>query len=71
MKIEVGNQYCFDTQGHDSYWKQYDGRTCTIIRPLTVEEADIDDVGPMWRIRLDGIEEKETDAFEDELFELE
>lgn len=40
----------------------------TVIRPLTEQEADIDDVGPMFKIRLeDGIEQ---DAFEDELIPI-
>lgn len=37
----------------------------TVIRLLTEQEADIDDVGPMFKIRLE--DGSEQDAFEDEL----
>lgn len=56
----------FDTCGHDSELKWRDWSPCTVIRALTEAEADIADVGPMYRVRfLDG---EETDAFADELF---
>ena len=42
--------------------------TATVIRPLTEQEADIEEVGPMFKIRLeDGAEQ---DAFEDELIPI-
>ena len=42
-----------------------DGKVVEILRPLTKEEADIEDVGMMYKIRFsDGFE---VDAFEDEL----
>ena len=66
--IEVGKKYRFDTKGTDSHWKAWDGKECTVIRPLTREEADIDDVGPMWRVRFDDKKHTETDAFDDELY---
>ncbi len=61
------NAVCtFDTRGTDSAWKERDGSVCTVIRPLTAEEADISDVGPMYKVQFaDGLI---TDAFEDELF---
>lgn len=55
----------FNTNGTDSEWKKRDGERCRVLRPLTDKEADIADVGPMYKIRFtDGTE---TDAFEDEL----
>lgn len=66
--IEVGKRYRFDTKKVDSKWMAFDGQNCTIIRPLTREEADIDDIGPMWRVRFDDEEHTETDAFDNELY---
>ena len=65
--VEIGKQYRFSTDGADSTWKAWDGSTCTVLRPLTEKEADIADVGPMWRIRFDDGHHTETDAFDDEL----
>lgn len=57
----------FDTHGTDSDFKKYDGMECEVLRPLTAEEADIEEVGQMYRVRLsNGVE---VDAFEDELSE--
>lgn len=58
----------FDTHGGDSTWNERSGEVVEILRELTEEEADIGDVGMMYRIRFsDGTE---TDAFEDELSEV-
>ena len=55
----------FNTNGKDSEWSKYDGYYCEVIRPLTQDEADIEEVGPMYKVRFtDGVE---IDAFEDEL----
>lgn len=55
----------FDTHNGDSQWNYRTGEICEIIRPLTEKEADIFDVGNMFRIQFsDGVV---TDAFEDEL----
>lgn len=55
----------FNARGLDSAWSTRNGQTCTVIRPLTADEADLSDVGPMYRIRFeDGVN---TIAFEDEL----
>jgi len=60
-----GMTYTFNTHGADSTWTIRDGECCVVVRPLTKDEADLFDVGPMYRIRFsDGVE---TDAFEDEL----
>ena len=49
----------------DSELKKYNGTEVEIIRPLTEDEADIADVGNMYKVRFyDGYE---RDAFEDEL----
>lgn len=43
----------------------HDGQKVSVLRPLTAEEADLFDVGPMYKVRFeDGYE---TDAFGDEL----
>jgi len=68
--IEAGKIYRFDTKGTDSYWKRWDGRLCEVIRPLTDKEADIGDVGPMWKISFFDKCRTECDAFEDELHGL-
>lgn len=55
----------FNSQGNDSKLAKYDGCMCEIVRELTRDEADIDDVGKMFHIKfMDGYE---TDAFDDEL----
>ena len=63
MSIENGKKYIFNTT--DTELMKYNGTEVEIIRPLTEDEADIFDVGNMYRVRFeDGYE---TDAFEDEL----
>ena len=55
----------FDTHGQDRELNCRSGQEVEIIRPLTSEEFDIDEVGMMYKIRFsDGLI---TDAFEDEL----
>ena len=63
--IVVGNKYRFDTKGSDSSLKALDGETCTVLRSLPSDEADI---RLKWRIRFDGKKRIETDAFDDELY---
>lgn len=63
MKIENGKKYLFTTT--DTELMKYNGTEVEIIRPLTKEEADIDDVGNMYKGKFeDGYE---RDIFEDEL----
>lgn len=55
----------FDSHGTDSTLRKYDNSPCVVKRALTAEEADISDVGKMYRIQFsDG---RVADAFEDEL----
>lgn len=55
----------FNTHDADSTWVKRSGEEVVILRSLTKEEADLDDVGPMYLIRFaDGVE---TSAFVDEL----
>ena len=64
----AGTKKIFDTHGGDSQLNDRTGQIVTVIRPLTRTEADITDVGPMYKIRFeDGYE---TDAFEDELLDI-
>ena len=64
----AGTKKIFDTHGGDSQLNDRTGQTVTVIRPLTRTEADITDVGPMFKVRFeDGYE---TDAFEDELSDI-
>ena len=65
--ITIGGTYVFDTHGSDSELNCRSGQECVVARPLTEDEADLFDVGPMYRVVFkDGFE---TDAFEDELME--
>lgn len=49
----------------DSELVKYNGTEVVVIRPLTEDEADIEDIGNMYKVRFyDGYE---RDAFEDEL----
>ena len=58
----------FNTHGGDTSWNDRSGQVVEVLRPLTEDEADLFDVGPMYRIRFaDGTE---TDAFEDELEDI-
>ena len=67
--ISPGCRYTFDTHGGDSFLNERTGQICTVIRPLTQKEADLLETGPMYQIAFpDGYE---TDAFEDELIEME
>lgn len=63
MKIESGKKYTFNTT--DTELIKYNGSKVEVIRPLTEKEADISDVGNMYKVRFkDGYE---SDAFEYEL----
>lgn len=67
--IKSGEMYRFDTKKTDSKWMAFDGQNCTVIRPLTRDEFDIDDVGMMmWRVRFDDDKRTETDIFDSELY---
>ena len=58
-------KFMFDSHGGDSKLNARTGQLAEVLRALTTQEADINDVGPMFRIRFeDGFE---TDAFADEL----
>lgn len=58
-------QFIFDSHGGDSQLDCRTGQCVRVIRALTEQEADIEDVGKMFRIEFpDGYE---TDAFADEL----
>lgn len=51
---------------------QYDGETCTVLRRLTEEEADLNETGPMYHICIgpcwaDESKRIEVDCFEGEL----
>ena len=59
----------FNTHGADSQLNFRSGQVVEVLRPLTEKEADLPDVGPMFRVRFqDGFE---CDAFEDELEDCE
>lgn len=63
MKIENGKKYIFNTT--DTELTKYNGAEVEIIRPLTEDEADIFDVGNMYKVRF--ANGYERDAFEDKL----
>ena len=56
----------FNTHGADSELNCKSGQEVEVIRPLTVAECDVDDVGMMYKVRFD--DGTEIDAFADELF---
>lgn len=59
-------RFTYSGQNEDNL-KSHSGQTVTIVRPLTADEADLAEVGPMSRIKFsDGYE---ADAFDDELAE--
>lgn len=63
--FKKNDKIIFDTHGQDSELNCRSGQKATVLRPLTDEEADIEDVGNMYKIKFeDGYE---RDAFEDEL----
>ncbi len=65
FSFKVGDVCVFNTHGGDSTWNERSGETCMVLRSLTPDEADMFDVGPMYRIVFsDG---QLADAFEDEL----
>lgn len=68
FNFNSNDKIIFDTHGGDSTWNYRSGETAVILYPLSEKECDIEDVGPMYRIRFsDGTE---TDAFEDELTKI-
>lgn len=63
MKIENGKKYVFNT--NDLELKKYNGGKVNVVRNLTKDECDIEDVGNMYKVQFeDGYE---RDVFEDEL----
>lgn len=63
--VKASDCKVFDTHGGDSELNKYSGQKVEVIRPLTSDEADLDEVGMMYKVRLpDGTI---IDAFEDEL----
>lgn len=69
LKIEheefKGAKMIYDSHGGDSKLNDRSGQVVEVIRPLTADEADLVETGPMYHIRFsDGFE---TDAFLDEL----
>lgn len=63
MKIENGKKYVFNTAY--SELKKYNGTKVNVVRPLTDNECDIEDVGNMYRVQCE--DGAEIDIFEDEL----
>jgi len=57
-------QFTFSTTASDH--SQHNGEIVTIIRPLTIKEADLDETGPMYLVEL--VEHPgRFEAFKDEL----
>lgn len=63
IMIENGKTYEFNTT--DTGLLKYNGTKVSVIRALTGEECDIDDVGNMYKVKFD--DGCERDVFEDEL----
>lgn len=63
IEIKEGCEYTFETT--DSEMEHYNGTKVKVIRPLTEDEADIEDVGNMYKCEFnDGLD---YEVFEDEL----
>ena len=63
IEIKEGCEYTFETT--DSELERYNGTKVKVIRPLTEDEADIEDVGNMYKCEFnDGLD---YEVFEDEL----
>lgn len=61
--LKMNRSYVFNTTQSD--FLKYNGTEVNVIRPLTEAEADIADVGNMYKVRfVDGFI---SDVFEDEL----
>lgn len=57
----------YDSHDADTALNHRTGEEIEILRPVTADEADIEEVGPMFKVRFpDGFE---TDVFEDEIVE--
>ena len=57
--------YIYDTHGCDLKMNCRSGEEVTVIHELTEKEADIDEVGPMYKVMFsDGLL---VDAYDDEL----
>ena len=63
MKIENGKEYIFNTTQSDLI--RYNGTLVYIVRPLTKDEFDVEEVGNMYRAKF--IDGRYWDVFEDEL----
>lgn len=55
----------FDTHGLDSRLNARSGEVVTVLRPLASREADLQETGPMYKIKFTDV--YETGAFADEL----
>ena len=65
--MKPGDRVVFETSQTDLAHRS--GAEAVIERAITSQEADLDETGPMWRIRFD--DEDSIDAFQDELKEVE
>ena len=63
MNIESGKEYIFNTTQSDL--ARYNGTTVYIVRPLTKDEFDVEEVGNMYCAKF--IDGKCWNVFEDEL----
>lgn len=63
--FKIGEEIIFNTYGQDIKLKELSGEKAVILKELTEDECDIEEVGRMYRIRFS--ENFEVDAFEDEL----
>lgn len=66
--IDVGKKYHFDTHGEDDDWKMFDGKECTVLRPLDKNKTDEHDPGRVWAVRFDDPRHTEIYVRDHELF---
>lgn len=67
MNLVPGTKVTYDSHAGDSKLNHRTGQTATVVRPLTEDEADLFDVGPMYEVRFDDGEV--VNVFEDEIKE--
>ena len=65
--MESGARVVFDSHGGDTTLNWRTGQHATVVRRLTQDEADLDEVGPMWEVKFE--DGSLVHVFEDEIKE--
>lgn len=68
MQIELGRLYRFHRYSPDTFqYRDFEGALVVAERPLTAEEADLTETGPMYRVHLKDDADYFLDVFIEEL----